>query len=117
MLLLSFPQLHTCFFICYFSIRCNVLKRVLFPFFFLVPTQGPNCEYLPCEANNPCENGGVCVEELDQQRFPSGFRCRCRRGFAGPRCEINVDECASSPCSHGFCYDGEKPGRRLAGEL
>ncbi|MEQ2226174.1 hypothetical protein ILYODFUR_024805, partial [Ilyodon furcidens] len=63
------------------------------------------CEFLPCEASNPCENGAVCVEELDQDRFPLGFRCHCRRGFSGPRCEINVDECSSSPCFHGFCYD------------
>lgn len=69
---------------------------------------GPNCEFLPCEANNPCENDAVCVEELDQDHFPLGFRCHCRRGFTGPRCEINVDECSSSPCFHGFCYDGIK---------
>lgn len=69
---------------------------------------GHNCEFLPCEASNPCENDAVCVEELDQDHFPLGFRCRCHRGFAGPRCEINVDECSSSPCLHGFCYDGKK---------
>uniref|UniRef100_A0A3B3VA60 EGF-like domain-containing protein n=1 Tax=Poecilia latipinna TaxID=48699 RepID=A0A3B3VA60_9TELE len=71
-------------------------------------TSGYKCEFLPCEANNPCENGAVCVEELDQDRFPLGFRCHCRQGFSGPRCEINVDECSSSPCFHGFCYDGKK---------
>lgn len=73
---------------------------------FLAP--GHNCEFLPCEASNPCENNAVCMEELDQERFPSGFRCLCRRGFSGPRCEINVDECSSNPCFHGFCYDGIK---------
>ncbi|KAM6916581.1 protein eyes shut homolog [Xenentodon cancila] len=71
----------------------------------VAPFKGHNCEFLPCEASNPCENGGVCVEELDQDHFPLGFRCHCRRGFRGPRCEINVDECSSSPCIHGFCYD------------
>ncbi|XP_047458100.1 protein eyes shut homolog [Mugil cephalus] len=71
----------------------------------VAPFKGHNCEFLPCEASNPCENGAVCVEELDQDHFPLGFRCHCRRGFAGPRCEINVDECSSSPCFHGFCYD------------
>lgn len=74
----------------------------------LCHTPGSNCEFLPCEANNPCENDAVCVEELDQDHFPLGFRCHCRRGFTGPRCEINVDECSSSPCFHGFCYDGKK---------
>ncbi|XP_022618014.1 protein eyes shut homolog [Seriola dumerili] len=71
----------------------------------VAPFKGHNCEFLPCEASNPCENGAVCVEELDQDHFPLGFRCHCRRGFTGPRCEINVDECGSSPCLHGFCYD------------
>ncbi|XP_074532634.1 protein eyes shut homolog [Halichoeres trimaculatus] len=71
----------------------------------VAPFKGHNCEFLPCEASNPCENGAVCVEEMDQDHFPLGFRCHCRRGFTGPRCEINVDECSSSPCFHGFCYD------------
>ncbi len=74
----------------------------------LCPAPGHNCEFLPCEASNPCENGAVCVEEWDEDHFPLGFRCHCRRGFTGPRCEINVDECSSSPCFHGFCYDGKK---------
>uniref|UniRef100_UPI003AAC0E98 protein eyes shut homolog n=1 Tax=Centroberyx gerrardi TaxID=166262 RepID=UPI003AAC0E98 len=71
----------------------------------VAPFKGRNCEFLPCEANNPCENGAECMEELDQDHFPLGFRCHCHRGFTGPRCEINVDECSSSPCLHGFCYD------------
>uniref|UniRef100_A0A8C7WP38 Protein eyes shut homolog n=1 Tax=Oryzias sinensis TaxID=183150 RepID=A0A8C7WP38_9TELE len=71
----------------------------------VAPFRGHNCEFLPCEASNPCENDAVCMEELDQERFPLGFRCLCRRGFSGPRCEINVDECSSNPCFHGFCYD------------
>ncbi|KAM6956330.1 protein eyes shut homolog [Aplochiton taeniatus] len=71
----------------------------------VAPFKGRNCEFLPCEANNPCENGAACVEELGQAHFPLGFRCHCRRGFTGPRCEINLDECSSNPCLHGFCYD------------
>ncbi|XP_049592179.1 protein eyes shut homolog [Syngnathus scovelli] len=71
----------------------------------LSPFKGQNCDLLPCEASNPCENGALCVEELDEDHYPLGFRCRCRRGFTGPRCEINVDECSSSPCVNGFCYD------------
>ncbi|XP_028845065.1 protein eyes shut homolog isoform X2 [Denticeps clupeoides] len=71
----------------------------------VAPFKGLNCEFLPCEANNPCENGAECVAEPDHHHFPLGFQCRCRRGFTGPRCEINVDECSSNPCLHGFCYD------------
>lgn len=76
---------------------------------FSLPCTGHNCEFLPCEARNPCENGAVCEEELDEDHFPLGFHCHCLQGFTGPRCEINVDECSSSPCFHGFCYDGMKP--------
>ncbi|XP_054654555.1 protein eyes shut homolog isoform X4 [Dunckerocampus dactyliophorus] len=68
----------------------------------VAPFKGLNCDFLPCEASNPCENGALCVEELG---YPLGFRCRCRSGFTGPRCEINMDECSSSPCVNGFCYD------------
>ncbi|XP_077468678.1 protein eyes shut homolog isoform X2 [Stigmatopora argus] len=69
------------------------------------PLKGRNCDLSPCEASNPCENGALCVEELDEDHYPLGFRCRCRPGFEGPYCEINVDECSSNPCINGFCYD------------
>lgn len=33
--------------------------------------------------------------------------CRCRPGFGGPDCNINVDDCASAPCQNaGTCIDG-----------
>ncbi|KAJ7409951.1 hypothetical protein WISP_111426 [Willisornis vidua] len=64
-----------------------------------------NCEFRPCEASNPCENGAMCIEELNLDVFPLGFHCQCVKGFAGPRCEINVNECSSNPCLHGYCYD------------
>ncbi|KAL2306758.1 hypothetical protein Nmel_004695, partial [Mimus melanotis] len=67
--------------------------------------QGLNCEFRPCEASNPCENGAVCIEEMNLDVFPLGFHCQCVKGFAGPRCEINVNECSSNPCLHGYCYD------------
>lgn len=37
----------------------------------------------------------------DNQRL-----CSCRSGFTGPRCEININECARNPCANGStCRD------------
>uniref|UniRef100_A0A6I8QR56 Notch 3 n=1 Tax=Xenopus tropicalis TaxID=8364 RepID=A0A6I8QR56_XENTR len=50
---------------------------------------------------NPCQNGGNCI---DHQGVPI---CRCRDGFRGPTCMIDIDECASAPCLNGGkCMDG-----------
>lgn len=49
---------------------------------------------------NPCEHGGLCVNT------DGSFTCNCVRGYAGPRCEQDVNECASSPCQNdGTCLD------------
>jgi hypothetical protein len=32
------------------------------------------------------------------------FRCACQRGYEGKYCEIDIDECKSSPCIHGKCW-------------
>lgn len=32
--------------------------------------------------------------------------CSCRSGFRGPRCEVNINECARNPCANGAtCID------------
>ena len=34
------------------------------------------------------------------------FRCDCSKEFTGPRCEVNINECESSPCQNqGTCLD------------
>jgi len=37
----------------------------------------------PC-ASNPCANGGTCIAE------GNSFRCECRGGFGGPRCQAGI---------------------------
>lgn len=55
---------------------------------------GKRCEYGRYCTPNPCKNGGMC-EEGDG--IP---HCMCR-GFTGPTCEIDVDECENQPCGSG----------------
>jgi probable HAF family extracellular repeat protein len=52
-------------------------------------------------ADDPCENGGTCEGEA------GAFTCECLAGFAGRRCELNVDDCAVDRCLNGgLCTDG-----------
>ncbi|CAG0890951.1 unnamed protein product [Cyprideis torosa] len=43
---------------------------------------------------NPCERAAFCEEGV------RGPRCQCR-GFAGPLCSLDVNECLNSPCGAG----------------
>uniref|UniRef100_A0A8C6T4S2 Crumbs cell polarity complex component 1 n=1 Tax=Neogobius melanostomus TaxID=47308 RepID=A0A8C6T4S2_9GOBI len=46
---------------------------------------------------NPCLNGGQC------QDLFNWFNCSCVGGWAGRRCDLFVNACASDPCHHGNC--------------
>ncbi|XP_054916692.1 sushi, nidogen and EGF-like domain-containing protein 1 isoform X2 [Poeciliopsis prolifica] len=57
-----------------------------------------------CPHLRPCLNGGQCIDDCITGN-PS-FTCSCLAGFTGRRCQINVNECASSPCQNGgSCKD------------
>ncbi|XP_077351669.1 protein eyes shut homolog isoform X2 [Festucalex cinctus] len=77
-----------------------------------------------CETNidncapNPCLNGGTCVDLIDKcfcQSAYTGkptdgeirnFTCSCPAGFMGDLCEVEVNECGSSPCHNdAVCQD------------
>ncbi|XP_016064622.1 PREDICTED: delta-like protein 3 [Miniopterus natalensis] len=53
--------------------------------------QGSNCEKRVDRCSlQPCQNGGLCLD------LGHALRCSCRAGFAGPRCEHDLD-CACAP--------------------
>ncbi|XP_068107819.1 brevican core protein isoform X1 [Hyperolius riggenbachi] len=49
---------------------------------------------------NPCQNGGTCIEEDDDD-----VHCLCLPGYFGKVCEINAEKCPDEWDSfQGFCY-------------
>ncbi|KAM6922069.1 protein crumbs homolog 1 [Xenentodon cancila] len=49
-----------------------------------------------CEPS-PCLNHGECQDLFNT------YNCSCAEGWAGRRCDIFTDTCASRPCVHGNC--------------
>ncbi|KAL1374937.1 hypothetical protein pipiens_020398, partial [Culex pipiens pipiens] len=87
---------------------------------------GKNCEedISECEPN-PCQYSGRCLERSNVTLYystdmslpvnyrngfsfanASGYDCVCVPGTMGKNCEININECDSSPCKNGACVDG-----------
>uniref|UniRef100_A0A8C6NCJ8 Uncharacterized protein n=1 Tax=Melopsittacus undulatus TaxID=13146 RepID=A0A8C6NCJ8_MELUD len=86
-----------------------------------------------CEAeinecsSGPCKNNGTCLDLVNrntllcllqksgnekfwssglQRATPSAFICSCAPGYYGSLCEVNIDECMSTPClNNGSCID------------
>ncbi|KAH0513014.1 Delta-like protein 3 [Microtus ochrogaster] len=66
---------------------------------------------LPCAPfAEECEaTRGLCLD------LGHALRCRCRAGFAGPRCEHHLDDCAGRACANGgTCVEGGGGARRCS---
>ena len=47
-----------------------------------------------------------CSHFLNCESRQGMYHCNCQAGFSGPHCDINIDDCSSSPCVNGKCEDG-----------
>uniref|UniRef100_A0A0A1WPP1 Fat-like cadherin-related tumor suppressor homolog n=1 Tax=Zeugodacus cucurbitae TaxID=28588 RepID=A0A0A1WPP1_ZEUCU len=79
---------------CLFGGRCEVHEYGNYSCVCPLHLSGRRCEYGKYCSPNPCKNGGVC-EEGDGTPH-----CMCR-GYTGPTCEIDVNECDNHPCGNG----------------
>ncbi|XP_039488125.1 fat-like cadherin-related tumor suppressor homolog isoform X2 [Drosophila santomea] len=79
---------------CLFGGRCDYHGPNNYSCTCPIHLSGKRCEYGKFCTPNPCKNGGIC-EEGD-----GISHCMCR-GYTGPTCEIDVDECENQPCGNG----------------
>lgn len=61
----------------------------------------------PPTYDSPCYNGGSCIVGARSTPSATNYTCLCPPGFAGPLCEINIDDCVDHECQNGaLCVDG-----------
>ncbi|XP_066917747.1 protocadherin Fat 1-like [Clytia hemisphaerica] len=61
---------------------------------------GPLCKTkLTCK-DNPCQNNARCTYEQARDESVS-YKCTCKQGFTGGKCQIALGPCASRPCLNG----------------
>eukprot|EP01052_Picozoa_sp_SAG31_P009570 SAG31_NODE_505_length_14757_cov_20.172943_15_plen_1119_part_00 len=63
------------------------------------------CATAPCELIGACMHGGTC-SPLPEDSREGAFLCSCVVGYDGSHCEMDIDECASTPCqNNGACFE------------
>lgn len=73
----------------------------MFDLFFIL--LGSQCRTKLTCRDNPCENNGRCSYEQAKDGTVS-YKCTCKQGFTGGKCQIALGPCASRPClNNGKC--------------
>ncbi|KAM4739821.1 protein crumbs homolog 1 isoform 2-T2 [Anableps anableps] len=57
----------------------------------------PGCRGASVCEPSPCLNDGQCQDLFNT------YNCSCAEAWAGRRCDVLIDTCASNPCVHGNC--------------
>lgn len=52
-----------------------------------------------CSLFYSISNTGTCVDQIN------GYKCQCQPGYTGIDCDVDIDECQSSPCINGTCVN------------
>ena len=53
--------------------------------------------------SQPCQNGGQCITSQPSHDYD----CKCKSGFDGENCNINIDDCEGHSCeAYQVCVDG-----------
>ena len=81
--------------------KANLLQKVLF---FPILCYVTNFLVASFAALDMCTTN--CSHFLHCESRQRLYHCECQVGFSGPHCDINIDDCSSSPCINGKCLDG-----------
>ncbi|XP_064422095.1 milk fat globule EGF and factor V/VIII domain containing b isoform X2 [Latimeria chalumnae] len=83
-----------------FSFKCICLDG--FAGIYCNETETGPCHPNPCKNDAPCE----VISHSRRGDVFSEYVCKCPPGYDGVHCEINKNECASTPCKNGgVCLD------------
>ena len=67
------------------------------------------CLSQPCNgtANDAETPHGTCSHSYYNGQISHGdYSCSCSTGWTGTNCGVDIDECASYPCTNGQCVEG-----------
>nr|CAH8828012.1 unnamed protein product [Trichobilharzia regenti] len=70
----------------------------------IIVIQKSQCKSPDSCLSNPCHSNEYCISNEDE-----GFQCKCKQGWTGDDCTVDVDECqfdSINPCEHdGVCIN------------